>query len=200
VNHYFSRELVSLYWYGKSGTKDVANLVTCAKGLASTNMSNTDIGEHLRCKHYLSLPQLMAFDFYMAVRTEIEGIARKMTIINKSCNAIKNLPKGGWELDEFKATVIKPIRSSDVYVIYGTAYEITTITPTKDKITRIFKYRGNTLTKKIKRIVGNKVTFGQRFGDDVFWSVRSYQERRGWRRWRRPVGMINKKSLKILDE
>lgn len=163
-------------------------------------MAETDLGEHLRCKHYFNLPQLIAFDFYVSIRENLQGIANKMKIINKGCHAISLLPKGGWELDEFKAMVLRPCASRDLFIVFGTAYEVATITPVRDKATRILKYKGSDLTMKIKRVIGNKVTFGQRFGDDVFWSVRTYQERRGWQRWRQPIGMVNKKSLKILNE
>lgn len=200
MNHYFSRELVTLFWFGKSNTKHVTNRISLLEGITITKMAGEEFGKHLRCKNYFSLPQLIAFDFYMSVRENLHGVASKMKMINKGCHAIGNLPQGGWELDEFKAMVLRPCRSLDLFIVYGTAYEVSTITPTRDRATRILTYKGRTLTTKIKRIIGNKVTFGQRFGDKIFWSSRTYQERRGWKRWRQPIGMVNKKSLKILNE
>jgi hypothetical protein len=200
VNHYFSKHFVTYYWYGKDDTRNLSRQLTIADGLGcDEHVSDKDRKLYgLWSKHYLTMPDLMAFDFYLAHRDELgQEIVGKRKFLYSACKAIRALPRGGWDVSRFRVLAIKPLHSSDMYVIQGMAFEITSITKRRlDKI-RILEYSGKDFVKKIRKLIKENVVYCQGTPNGYYWGVRRLIERKRIKRWSKIPSIVRDKVFRV---
>lgn len=189
MNHYFSVHFVAYYWYnGTSSTRDLNRQLTKADGLGFSEKPREANRKlfGLLSKNYLSIPDLMALDFYMAHRDELgQEIQTKRKFLYGACKGIRALPPGGWDVNKFRVLAIKPLHSSDMYIIQGMAFEITSITKKRLDRIRILEYKGSDFIKKLKKIISESIVYCQATSNGYYWSVRPYLERKRLKRWRK---------------
>jgi hypothetical protein len=153
----------------------------------------------LRAKVYFSLPQLLALDFYKAMREDFNRARRgKRIVIAKTCAKLLTLPNGGWPIKDFEIHVFNPYSTRDIIVVFGTAFDEITHTDSAKTRMMLLKYKGRDLFKKIEIARHRRETYIQRHGNDCYWNVRTLAERKGYMQWKRKPFMVDKKTFEPL--
>jgi hypothetical protein len=200
MNHYFSKHFIAYYWYGTDNTRNLSKQLTVVDGLGCDEHPSASDRKlfGLLSKQYLTLPDLLAFDFYVAHRDELGSeIQRKRPFLCRACKGIRALPRGGWDLSRFNVTAIKPLHSSDMFIIQGMAFEIISITKKRLDRIRILEYTGKNFIKKIKKIIAENVVYCQATPNGFYWGVRTYLERKRLKRWRKIPSPVHRKVFRV---
>ncbi len=201
MKHYFSSLLVGYYWYND----EEANLIKSSVRRAGDALNFTKVDPEIRsrfglkCQNYFSMPQLMAFDFYRAMREEFyDQRGTKMRAIRRVCAKICKLPDGGWDFSEFRATVFRAYRSRDLIVVHGTAFDTSCVAPADEYRTMIYNYEATQLLDKIQKIRRRREVYIQKIMDACYWNIHNYWVRRGYGKWRKKTNEVNKKTFRPL--
>lgn len=201
MEHYFSRTLIYEHWIGREGgdASELGMLVGKCKGRLDITRIPPEIAKKYRLtsKLYFSLPQLLALDFYTTFRWNdpVLGVPQRRKVLLNACKRIIALPKSGWKVDAFKAILIHPYRCHDWFIALGTSFDFAHLQGVRNELNKRIVYKGSTFVKTVKNVLDDQWTFGQTTPIGVFWSIRSYIQRRGWANCKTVAGELEKKRL-----
>lgn len=191
MKHYFSRHLISHYWYGDETTRRLCTIIARTHNLYSTKVSKEYLKTwSLKAWQYLSIPQLISLEFWSAMKREFptRNMENRRRALNNALKKLQDLPEDGWDINQFTIDVIHIKRSTNLVVVMGMAYEVIPLSywsPYREKQATILTYKGADLITKLKKIQKMSMVFGQLTNDGVFWHIRSWLERKKLVNWRK---------------
>jgi hypothetical protein len=199
MEHYFSHRLVSYFWFkDEEAATKLGTLKYNSRGVIRTTL--IDFEDYKKYKllnrQYLTIPQLLAVDFYLVARKAgIIGYHTKRRHILSACGKLLELPKAGWDVSKFKIKILSPYRCADVFIAYGTSFELAPMVPRIARLHHIFAYRGSDFMATLKKCLKNIWVYGQVTPIGVFWGIRTLVQRMGWMKCRPVGGEIDKRKL-----
>lgn len=203
MKHFFARRLVSYFWNGHDYTRILSSFIANSRIFKYTEISREYRKKwHINGRIYLTLPKFIAWDFFTGAREALslpQNKYRKFQTLKKATTAIAALPETGWVLSNWKVILIKPVRSGDLFVVMGSAFQVIHSPITSRHNNVLFEYTGKNVRRKILKIAKHKDVFAQVAGtglDQVcFWDLEPLTKRKGLYRKRRRAQQIDKSTL-----
>ena len=184
MGHYFALRLASHFYYGEElGKRKITAVVLTHKVIPHAKIKNySSLG--LNSENYFTLPQMLAFDFYMSANVAFPefktGTYRSMMVntLREACARISALPESGWDIGKYKIVMMKPKGSLGFFVTMGTHFEsfgnFNIVTHRK------LCYTGKEFLQRLKEIHTNANVYKQVRDTDNFWNIKRYEERTGF--------------------
>jgi len=199
MEHYFAHRLVAFFWFGdEEAATRLGTLKYTAKGAIQTTLIDFDTFKKykLMARQYLSLPQLLAVDFYQQMRKAgIIGFRAKRYHVLSTCKRINELPKSGWNVSKFKIKILCPHRCADVFIAYGTSFDLVPVAPRRSILHPIITYKGSEFVTRMKQHLKSIWVYGQVTPVGVFWGVRTFVQRMGWMKCKSVGGEFDNRKL-----
>jgi len=203
VIHYFSRHLVAFFWHDQAlWSKNVGETIRKMPGLEWVNLGREFRRDHhTTARIYLSLPQLLSYDLYISLREELgSGLRGKNDVINRACKRIGQLPPSGWKISRWKATLLKPYCCQDVFLVFGTAFDLVCRPWKRTEIARLYEYSGKDFCAKLDEIMTSDATYAQLIQAEerpgIYWNIYPALVRRGLKRKFKKPNEIKKSDLR----
>jgi len=190
MKHYFSLYFVSYHWLGENFATKIGKTLNKSSCLAREKITRDFRMEHKLCSSlYLSMPQLIAYDIYMALKEEFtSALPIKRKVIHSACREIIKLPASGWDVNQFRLMALRPSHSANMFIVYGTNFDVVNITQKQVERCTMHLYKGSNLIKKLDDLTHHQFSYGQLVQVDgetrCYWGVMTLLERKKRKLWR----------------
>jgi hypothetical protein len=185
----FSKLLVAYHWFNTDDPTGVGSVLKTVKALEIDRIPQAYQDKYmLKNMLYFTMPQLLAFDFYISMRDAMKGgryVNDRRKVFNETITKIIALPEGGWDVAGFRVILIRPYKCADVICILGSAFDVIDFPARRKVASHIFEYRGSDFVKKVKTVQEQTIVYGQVTQDGIYWGVRTRLEREHWKKWRK---------------